>query len=304
MTGQEVFAEKPLLAHYTTVQTLEKMLLSKEVWFSNPLFMNDFEEVRFGLIESERIISTDSAVLDACGTVERRVELLRHMNFYSQRFINEHLFDTYIFCLSEHTRGDADGLLSMWRGYGANGNGVAVVFDTSKLTTNPKSPLLIAKVAYASADARRDWIVKATAAFCGLLKGLSLPTEKLHLAAFALFERIKLFALFSKHKGFDEEREWRIAYLSDRDHANIFAPFLNYALGNSGIQPKLRFKIAPIDGFSSPDLSFDKIVHSILLGPSIGSPIAKATIMRMLDVCGEPTLKNRILSSSIPFRQT
>src|SRR6266404_1679463 len=84
ISGQDVFVEKPLLAHYTTIQTLEKILLSKEVWFSNPLFMNDFEEVRFGLVESERIISNERAISDALETDERRVEFFRHMNVYSQ----------------------------------------------------------------------------------------------------------------------------------------------------------------------------------------------------------------------------
>jgi hypothetical protein len=46
-------AKKPLLAHYTTIQTLEKILASNEVWFSNPLFMNDIEEVRFGILQAK-----------------------------------------------------------------------------------------------------------------------------------------------------------------------------------------------------------------------------------------------------------
>jgi hypothetical protein len=37
--------KKPFLAHYTTIQTIEKIISSKELWFSNPLYMNDLEEV-------------------------------------------------------------------------------------------------------------------------------------------------------------------------------------------------------------------------------------------------------------------
>ena len=43
------------------------------------------------------------------------------------------MIDTYVFCLSEHAKDDTDGLLSMWRGYGGNGNGAAIVFDAGKL---------------------------------------------------------------------------------------------------------------------------------------------------------------------------
>jgi hypothetical protein len=42
-------AKRPLLAHYTSIPVLEAMLRNNEVWFSNPLFMNDMEEVRFGI---------------------------------------------------------------------------------------------------------------------------------------------------------------------------------------------------------------------------------------------------------------
>jgi hypothetical protein len=40
------FPQKRLLvAHYTTLEVLEKILGTNEIWFSNPLFMNDLEEV-------------------------------------------------------------------------------------------------------------------------------------------------------------------------------------------------------------------------------------------------------------------
>ncbi|MGE7471057.1 hypothetical protein ACQKLX_16550 [Bosea sp. NPDC003192] len=45
----ELEKSKPLLAHYTTVQTLEKILQNREIWLANPLFMNDFEELKWGI---------------------------------------------------------------------------------------------------------------------------------------------------------------------------------------------------------------------------------------------------------------
>jgi hypothetical protein len=42
-------ARRPLLAHYKSVPVLEAILRNDEVWVSNPLFMNDVEEVRFGI---------------------------------------------------------------------------------------------------------------------------------------------------------------------------------------------------------------------------------------------------------------
>src|SRR5882724_3191576 len=44
-----VSQKKPFLAHYTSLSVLEKILTTDEIWFSNPLFMNDLDEVRFGI---------------------------------------------------------------------------------------------------------------------------------------------------------------------------------------------------------------------------------------------------------------
>jgi hypothetical protein len=40
----------------------------------------------------------------------------------------------------------------MWRGYGGNGNGAAIVFDTAKIAAREESPLVIAHVHYGTAQ--------------------------------------------------------------------------------------------------------------------------------------------------------
>jgi hypothetical protein len=34
-----LLAKRPVFAHYTSIESLEKIMRSEEVWFSNPLFM-------------------------------------------------------------------------------------------------------------------------------------------------------------------------------------------------------------------------------------------------------------------------
>jgi hypothetical protein len=55
----ELGEKKPMLAHYTSVENVEKVLRSDEVWFSNPLFMNDWEEMRFGIYEGTGDLLSD-----------------------------------------------------------------------------------------------------------------------------------------------------------------------------------------------------------------------------------------------------
>jgi hypothetical protein len=93
----------------------------------------------------------------------------------SRHYIENHLAETYVLCFSCHEPNDNDGLLSMWRGYGGNGNGAAIVIDTAKINVLPTSSLILAHVEYATAQARRDWLVALVTKFSGILAALNLP---------------------------------------------------------------------------------------------------------------------------------
>jgi hypothetical protein len=157
---QYILEQKPLLAHYTSIQVLEKIVANNELWFSNPLFMNDLEEMRFGIHQGISIFKQLKAeVTKAAGSQERFDAIEGAFLHYYWEFETTHALDIYVFCLSEHRPDDNDGLLSMWRAYGSNGNGAALVFKTNFLTS-PKddSPLLIGKVRYASgSSAQLGW---------------------------------------------------------------------------------------------------------------------------------------------------
>ncbi|XUM21213.1 DUF2971 domain-containing protein [Bradyrhizobium oligotrophicum S58] len=295
-------AKKPLLAHYTSIQTLEKILASNEVWFSNPLFMNDLDEVRFGILQANEIVLSSSRLVDACKTQERALLFKNHFTHFFNRFVNEHALDIYVFCLSNHSPEDNDGRLSMWRGYGADGNGACIVFDTAQIEVSDNTPLIISQVSYDTTQARLDWLRQKVSDFETLLAAANVPDDELNIAAYALFERIKIFALFTKHRGFLEEDEWRIVYLPDRDHEKRLHSMFNYFIGPRGVEPKLRFKISPIPGLTADDLSLSKITQRIILGPSISTPLAYASVRRMLDLNNHPELKSKLRVSSIPFR--
>jgi hypothetical protein len=298
----EFNVKQPLLAHYTSLEVLENILKTEEIWLSNPLFMNDLEEVRFGILHGARAFKDNGGITRALGSAERHANFVNALDHSIIYFEREHLLDTYVFCLSEHAPEDRDGLLSMWRGYGGNGGGAAIVFDTSNITMVQNSPLIMAKVHYGTFDERYDWFDRTAEEFAKIISANDIPDDKLYLAAHLLFERIKLFALFTKHNGFKEENEWRVVYMSDRDTTGWLKPMLHYFNGPKGVEPKLRFKVQPVDGWTSPDLSLNKIIHSIILGPSTSSPLAERSVARMLDVIGKSELKDRLIASSIPFR--
>jgi hypothetical protein len=117
-----LIGKRPLLAHYTSIEVLEKILKSDELWFSNPLFMNDLEEVRFGVNQSLRLFQQAEIVDQACKSLDRARIVRQAFYHYYAQFDAEHVLDTYVFCLTVHDPTDTDGLLSMWRGYGGHGN--------------------------------------------------------------------------------------------------------------------------------------------------------------------------------------
>jgi hypothetical protein len=295
---------RPLLAHYTSISVLEKIMRTDEIWLSNPLFMNDLEEVRFGLQQGTRLFLQNEAVAQACGTPSRVLLLRNAFSHYYNQFDQEQAFDTYVFCLSEHDPANTDGLLSMWRGYGGQGNGAALVFNTNFVTREEDTPLVLTRVHYNSAELRIEWLNRKLQKFCEILTNSVIPDDKLYIAAYVFFQTIKFFALKSKHDGFREEREWRIIYMPDRDPLGVwkdkFKP--HYLLGARGVEPKLIFKIAPLD--PQYTWTFYSILDKIILGPSLSSWLARRSIERMLETVGKAEFRQKVSASGIPLRPT
>ena len=218
------------------------------------------------------------------------------------QFSNEHAFDIYVLCFSEHDDDKDDGLLSMWRGYGGNGNGAAIIFDSQKLNENEGSPFIVSNVVYASAKDRLDWIDNKCIEFSAILKSTSVPDDKLYIPVFHLFERMKIFSIFTKHTGFAEEREWRVVYMRERDRNRKLDEMLHYAIGRSGVEPKLKFKVKPVDGMTTNDFSLEKLVSKIILGPTVSSPLSVSAVQRMLEKLGKLEIAKKLTASTTPFR--
>jgi hypothetical protein len=126
-----ITAPRPLLlAHYTSVQVIEQILKHDEIWLSNPLHMNDLEEMRLGVLLGAQLFPAFAQI--AGNNADRGRLLVQNFNRYLAHLQNESAIDTYIFCLCRQEPGNTDGLLSMWREYGSKGNGAALVFNAER----------------------------------------------------------------------------------------------------------------------------------------------------------------------------
>jgi hypothetical protein len=290
----------PLLAHYTSIQTLERIAQTGEIWFSNPLYMNDVDELRYGIGLGVHAVRSHAGLRQACPP-DHYNALLDAFDKLHAEFDNDSAFDVYVFSCSVHDDeiGD-DGLLSMWRGYGGDGNGVAIVFDLGPLLAAGDAPLLVRRVQYLSYEQSEAWIAGKLQAFAAELARLRTPLEQMEAAAAALFERIKLFALFTKHRGFHEEREWRVVYLRENDRDEVLTQQLHYAIGSRGIEPRLRFTTGALEGMGQ-GLALRDMVQRVILGPVLATPLALRSVQRMLEIY-QPAWADRVTRSSTPYR--
>lgn len=301
-TEHDYPAKRPVLAHYTSIQTLESIFKSGEIWMSNPLLMNDTEELAWGLTQAKNALEDHKALGDTIGTTMHRALV---QNFYGafENFNGFHAFDTYVGSLSEHDVDDQDGLLSMWRGYGGNGSGAAVLIDTSVLVPpEGQSPILLGRVHYGTSVDRKAWIVRKIDEFCQLIASPDVIAESLAHVATMLFNRFLLMALFSKHRGFSEEKEWRVVYLSYLDRNREFSARLWYLNGERGVEPKFRLPLSGLPERGS-SVTTDDLVKGILLGPTASSSLSVASVSRMLHFLNRSALAGRVKASSIPFRR-
>ncbi len=236
-------SQTPLLAHYTSINNFDCIIDGEELWFSNPLNMNDSDELIFGMNQGTAEFRKNKALIKACGNEEVFGRLLRILDHHFNHFDKNHVLDTYISCFSRHDEDDFDGSLSMWRGYGADGGGISFVIDTKKIEPKEDSPIILAPVNYATIDERIEWIKLRINQLAELLANLEKSDQVLNSIAWNWIERLKVFSLFTKHKGFQEEKEWRFVYLSDRDFEAHYPSMFGYNISNNGVEPKLTYRL-------------------------------------------------------------
>lgn len=294
--------DKPLLAHYTSLEALEHILKHHELWFSNPLFMNDWEEMRFGIGEGISLLQRTNFVRDALKSDRRAQIFAESFTRLYEELDKVSSLDVYVFCLSEHPRDNDDGLLSMWRGYGGHGRGAALVFDTSKMSFVDGAPMYLCKVEYGSKQQRIATLEGLLLDWTKIVQDADIPDNLVPIAAHNALSIFKFYALTSKHHGFKEENEWRVIHIGDLDPQKRLEDRFQYTLGPQGVEPKLKFKFERHSAGNYPEQGMGELLSKIILGPSVSSPLAKMAFTRMLKGINRPEYSDRVVASTIPLR--
>jgi hypothetical protein len=184
------------------------------------------------------------------------------------------------------------------------------VFNVQKISFKPISPLLVAEVVYSSFAERRAQLDAHLSAWVHITSSLNIPDARLDLAAYTAFLFCKVIALTTKHRGFSEEHEFRVIYIPEHDPRGYMRPHLHYHIGPRGLEPKLKFRFGTTlratigNGFAEEQTTgtLSELLEFVLLGPTVSSPLAKASFIRMLERNNMAEFKDRVFPSTIPLR--
>jgi hypothetical protein len=305
--GPRFKKDRPLLAHYTTIKGAEAIIANNQLWFSNPLFMNDIDELTFGVDAANKVISSAFEVTKPFADKDIEAAFFNAYRTYDRVFAEDLALDVYVFCLSQHDPKDFDGTLSMWRGYGALGDGVAIVFDTGPLVDSEDpaaaSVLFAAPIFYGDEQQRMALMVGLVQEFIDILKAHPPTKDVVHEAAFHLHHCVVVQSLLMKHLCFQEEREWRLIYMKHVDDEAELHDDIGYHIGEDGFaQPKFKFRVRPVKGMGRDTLDLRDVIERFIVGPAVAGPASLATFRRIVEQRLGPEFAKKVVGSTIPFR--
>ena len=297
---EELRSASFMFAHYTSVSVAEQILKSQELWFSHPFYMNDLDELHWGMRAGFQIFPEFAQ--KASNSHAEAEALIKNFYHYIQHMEENTLVDTYIFCVSEHQHQNTDGTLSMWRSYANQGHGAALIFDPTKLDHVSKTPFRFAKIKYLSNPDRINFLRGKLEEWANTCRLSNFSQGELTFAAYAAFLFVKDFALMTKHIGFKEENEWRLIHTRETDPGESLIDQTGYLITPKGAEPKLKFKINSLVDEAGLKISLSQFLALIILGPSASSPIAKKAFCRILKGTCLETFEDRVICSTIPLR--
>ncbi|MDF2366309.1 DUF2971 domain-containing protein [Sneathiella sp.] len=266
------------IIHYTSSETLERILETQSLWFGSTVQMNDTTECDHFINE---ILAQAPALLSDAGQLllQRFIEQLRPA-------IRQ---ETYISSWCEYFDEYPDGRLSMWRGYADEGKGVALVVDSSPLQHSRMTPQKIDFHVYSS---KVEYVREGHAAALAhdyLQRISALPEVNA-----ALLNRMNMAVMLLakapcvKHNGFDEEAEVRFIYMKGlrRIIGQTLSEETIHTL-DPGPNEKAFF-VLPLTNYPEYgfDLRIETVLKKVIVGPSADKEARAEATRKLLDHYG------------------
>lgn len=298
--------------HYTSFPALKGIIERKEIWLSPVSCMNDTAEVQYGkeLIHYE---ANENGQLLSCFEAigENHPALWKEISneFYGR--IDHDLAETFVSCFSQFPEPWKDkddrltfDCLTMWRAYGASGNGVALGLNPEIILRNPLllSSVMLAKVKY---ETDVEFVARAKRYFSHFSNVvLAMNDSDLNkneaLIVGAFTELSFYLAVTHKHPSFRDEQEIRLTWNRKPWNPHYSDSFVRSELAQDGLFE--RFCMPFRDNGAEDENTFDlsKALQFVLVGPCENSKLKKRAVETLLNNYGfEGTV---VQESDIPFR--
>lgn len=248
---------KGMLYHYTSVETVQKILINGEIRCFNPLASNDTAEIEdarqriLKFLANKKKRTTSRARKDVCEKVSQYVEKFE---------------EYFVFCLSEDSSNAKGDKLEMWRAYGRDGDGAALGFNISKYSLivgghyDPDDLIVYRSYVFYDDKEKDDLIERIYDYFQDLRREFNIPYEKIIKPISHCF--MLLLPLF-KNSYFSSENEFRL----------VLIPSGQARFGLPTYQDSGRLNTyAPIELWSRDEIGgrfTPRTLHEVLIGPGL-----------------------------------
>jgi hypothetical protein len=275
------------LYHYTSLEGLMGITESNVLWASNPLYLNDSQELTLAQSIYRRLI-TERLPLPPDRLEEMKV--LNQLDYWlSLGVINNHMI--FVSSFSEK-----DNVLSQWRGYTPEGKGVSIGLDpgkTERLANFQGYRLLKCVYEPQHQNEIATDVLNAIINY-SLEKGPDSgkhETESYRSCFEDCTELLLVSSVIMKHISFSEESEWRlVSPISTKTNDST----VNYRAGKSTLIPYANFRL-----LEEGELNLN--LDSIWVGPTPNINLSMTSMSNYLSSKGVRTNRG-INNSQLPYR--
>lgn len=278
------------ICHYTNLEGFQGIIQSQKMWATHHLYLNDKTELLHGLACAKKAAAMMDSVILAEGWKEQALAYIENNKSFNS-------VNIYTLCFCK----EKSDLLSQWRAYSGNQQGICLVFDKDDLIEHfTKTNIDVFSMEghqiegnnfmFSYGDVNYS-IPEETIKFKKFIEEQWQNTQELfkkhpelemgsNLIPFMLDQLVTFF----KHSGFEEENEFRFVV-----NKVIFTEMINFRNNGKYIIPYVEF------GNKVKKLPLKRIV----LGPCENHEILKRGIEMFLCKHGVDV---PIINSNIPYR--
>lgn len=193
--------------HYCSIPAFMAIIQNSTIRLTNITQSNDKDEIINAIDEYCDILKTELIKFECKKALKSMISSNQIDEIVEKAIRNQSLI-YYAACFSE-----SKDLLSQWRGYGNDGDGVAIGFDSSVLENNNYPCVLKFDRVHYGQSAGKNGIETAIAnAFNMLIKKSNVSDCDIINVVFKVINLMVYNAVFSKKEAFVEEGEWRLVF--------------------------------------------------------------------------------------------